>query len=125
MYVLADENTPRITVAVLRELGHDVRDLGVAGLGGAPDDQVWDLAQREGRTVVTTDKGFAQHRGEWHHGVLVVRLRQPNRRKIHSRVIEAIVKFDRQWEGLTVIVRDTVQSVWRTVAPEPPPGSSR
>jgi hypothetical protein len=71
-------------------------------------------AQREGRLLVTTDKGFAAHRAERHHGMLIVLLRQPNRAKIHARVLQGIALFEaEQWPDVLVVMRDSVQSVWR------------
>jgi hypothetical protein len=41
--------------------------------------------------------------------------RQPNRRKIHQRVVQAVTQFAaEEWPGLLVTMRDMVQSVWRT-----------
>ena len=78
------------------------------------DDLLWEIAQNEQRLLITTDKGFAQHRSEPHHGILIVRLRQPNEQKIHDRVMQAIARFDEnEWAGLLVVMRDAVQSVWR------------
>jgi uncharacterized protein with PIN domain len=78
------------------------------------DDTLWEMVQREGRLLITTDKGFTQHRDELHYGVLIVRLRQPNRHKIHQRVMRAMAQFTvDEWPGLMVVMRDTVQSVWR------------
>ena len=68
----------------------------------------------ERRLLITTDKGFAQHRQEAHHGILIVRLRQPNEAKIHARVMGAVKQFsESEWAGLLVVVRDAVQSVSR------------
>jgi hypothetical protein len=64
--------------------------------------------------LITTDKGFVQHRAESHYGILVVRLRQPNQQKIHERVMQAINQFSEdEWVGLVVVMRDMVQSIWR------------
>ena len=69
------------------------------------------------RLLITTDKGFAQRREEHHHGLLIVRLRQPNRHKIHQRVLNTVGQSTNQeWIDLTVIVRDAVQSRWRASA---------
>ena len=85
---------------------------------GMIDDTLWERIQREGRLLVTTDKGFAQHRDELHHGVLIVRLRQPNRLKIHLRAMQAMARFTAdEWPGLLVVIRDTVLSVWRVKGP--------
>ncbi|MEA1907380.1 MAG: hypothetical protein U9N12_10630, partial [Euryarchaeota archaeon] len=56
-----------------------------------------------------------QHRYELHHGILIVRLKQPNRHKIHERVTQAMNRFvAEEWLGLLVVMRDVVWSVWRT-----------
>jgi len=112
--IFVDENIPSITVRALRELGHDVLDVRGTPEEGMTDDALWEIVQREGRLLITTDKGFAQHRDESHHGILIVRLRQPNRRKIHQRVMRAIAQFTaEEWISLLVTMRDVVQSVWR------------
>jgi predicted nuclease of predicted toxin-antitoxin system len=115
MRILVDENVPRMTVAVLKGLAHDVRDLRGTEDKGIPDDDIWALAQRESRLVVTTDKGFARYRGLVHCGVLIVALRRPNRRRIHDRVLKALASFpdERHWQHTVVIMRDRARSVWR------------
>lgn len=117
MNILVDENIPLMTVRALREAGHDVLDIRGTEDQGMKDPPLWEMAQAEGRLLVTTDKGFTQRRRESHSGLLVVRLRQPNRQKIHERVMRAVGQFpEAEWPGLTVVMRDAVQSVWR--APE-------
>ncbi len=114
MKILVDENIPRMTVAELRSQGHDVRDIRGTHSQGLPDDRLWDEAQREARLMITTDKGFSLRRADPHSGVLIVRLRQPTRQKIHDRVLRAIRRFPQsEWPGLLVVMRDAVQSVWR------------
>jgi len=82
MKIFVDENIPNITVEELRARGHDVLDIRGAERQGMFDSELWALAQREQRTLVTTDKGFSAHRDDPHYGVLVVRLRQPNEQRI-------------------------------------------
>ncbi|MBI3267613.1 MAG: DUF5615 family PIN-like protein [Planctomycetes bacterium] len=114
MKVLIDENIPRMTAAALPALGHDVRDVRGIHLQGLPDPRLWDEAQRESRLLITTDKGFALRRQDSHHGLLIVRLRQPTRQKIHDRVRRALARYrPEEWPGLLVVMRDAVQSVWR------------
>jgi predicted nuclease of predicted toxin-antitoxin system len=75
---------------------------------------LWKIAQREERLLITTDKGFVQHREELHHGILIIRLRQPNRHKIHQRVMQAMDQFAaEEWLGLLVVMWDVMQSMWR------------
>lgn len=103
-----------MTVRALREMGHDVLDIRGTAYEGLADDALWEMVQREGRLLITTDKGFARHRDKPHYGILVVRLRQPNRRRIHQRVMQAVAQFTaEEWPGLLVTMRDMVQSVWR------------
>jgi predicted nuclease of predicted toxin-antitoxin system len=114
MRICVDENIPLITVAELDSLGHDVLDVRGTANQGMPDDLLWELAQQQGRLLISTDKGFVQHRNESHHGILIVRLRQPNEQKIHERVMNAIRQYrEDEWAGLMVVMRDTVQSIWR------------
>ena len=94
MNILVDENIPLTPVAALRELGHDVMDIRGTRQQGIPDTGLWALE----RMLITTDKGFTERRGDRHSGILVVRLRQPNRHKIHNAVMLAIGRFAaRQW----------------------------
>jgi predicted nuclease of predicted toxin-antitoxin system len=114
MKILVDENIPNVTVAELRRRGHGVLDIRGTERQGMFDDELWPFAQREQRMLVTTDKGFTEHRDEQHHGILVVRLRQPNEQRIHTRIIAAFDQFvDDDWPGLLVVMRDSVQSVYR------------
>ena len=87
MKILVDENIPRMTVNRLRELGHDVRDIRGSSDQGMADAALWDIAVREGRLLITTDKGFTEYRTTNHNGILIVRLRRPNRLKIHQSVM--------------------------------------
>lgn len=124
MKILVDENIPLRTVEALRALGHDVLDIRGTADEGMKDEPLWELIQREGRLLITTDKGFTQYRDYAHHGILIVRLRQPNREKIHDRVMRAIARFsDEQWPGLLVVMRDAVQSVSRAKEADLPEGN--
>jgi predicted nuclease of predicted toxin-antitoxin system len=118
MRILVDENIPRITVDRLRELGHDVKDIRGTGDEGLTDAGLWDVALRERRLLVTTDKGFTEYRAASHSGILIVRLRQPNRLKIHQSVMIGIERFgDAEWPGLLVVIRDATMSTSRAGGP--------
>ncbi len=113
MKVLVDENIPLLTVKELRLRGFDVRDIRGTPSHGITDEELWETAQKEQRLLITTDKGFSTKRNEDHHGILIIRLKQPSRLKIHDRVIQAIHKYSEdEWHGLMVIMRDVVQSSW-------------
>ena len=115
MRILVDENIPRMTVTALAEMGHAVRDLRGTADKGMSDQDLWQIAQREQRLLITTDKGFSAHRNAQHAGVLIVRLKQPNRQRIHDRVLQALSRFQEgQWPRMIVIMRDRTVSRWRS-----------
>lgn len=114
MKILVDEHIPLMIVQALRAMGHDVRDIRGTPDEGMPDDLLWELAQREERALITTDKGFALHRSTPHYGILIIRLRRPNRHKLHERIMYAVRRFsEAEWPGLPVVMRDIAQSAWR------------
>ena len=79
------------------------------------EEDLWNKAKTEKCLLITTDKGLSVRRFEDHYGLLIVRLKQPNRMKIHGHVMRAFGKIqEKQWRGLMVVVRDTVQSVWKS-----------
>ena len=113
MKVLVDENIPLMTVKELRSKRYDVRDIRGTSKQGITDAELWQIAQQEKRLLITTDKGFSSQRNEAHHGILIIRLKQPSRFKIHQRVKQAINKYPaEEWQGFMVIMRDGVQSSW-------------
>jgi predicted nuclease of predicted toxin-antitoxin system len=115
MNIFVDENIPSMTVKALREQGHDVMDIRGTKNEGIPDDEIWELTKREKRLLITTDKGFGKYRDQSHYGILIVRLRKPNQRRIHERIINTLLQISvNDWRGLVVMVRDTVKSVWKT-----------
>jgi len=115
MRIIVDENIPNRTVHALRAIGHDVLDIRGTSRQGLFDDEIWELAQTERRVLVTTDKGFAEHRGKSHHGILIIRLRQPNEERIHTRILAAFDRYSPyDWPGMLVVMRDVVQSVSRS-----------
>jgi predicted nuclease of predicted toxin-antitoxin system len=115
MKIFVDENIPLITVKQLRSKGFDVTDIRGTTDQGIIDELLWRRAQKEKRLLITTDKGFSSCRNEAHYGILIIRLKQPTRLKIHHHVMKAIAKYSEQdWPGLLVVMRDSVQSTWRS-----------
>jgi len=115
--VLVDENIPRRTVNWLIERGHDVKDVRRTPQQGLDDAELWELAQREKRLLISTDRWFLRYRNTSHSGVLVVLLDQPERLKIHGKVTQVFGRFaPEEWPGLTVRARDNLQSIrrWRS-----------
>lgn len=114
MKIFVDENIPLVTVKKLAHQGHDVIDIRGTENQGITDELLWQKAQELKCLLITTDKGFAAHREEPHHGILIIRLKQPSRQKIHQRVLQALNRYmSKQWPGLTVVMQDAVQSSWK------------
>ena len=113
MRILVDENIPLMTVKELQSKGYDVHDIRGTADQGITDAELWQIAQKEKRLLITTDKGFSSQRNEAHHGILIIRLKQPSRLKIHQRIMQSINRYSEgEWQGLMVIMRDGVQSSW-------------
>jgi predicted nuclease of predicted toxin-antitoxin system len=112
--IIVDENIPLMTVNELRTLGHDVTDIRGTKFEGISDAELWDIVLKEKRLFITTDKGFIQNRYEKHRGVLIVRLKQPNRLKIHQKVLKGINLFtEKEWPLRTVVMQDLFHSAWK------------
>jgi predicted nuclease of predicted toxin-antitoxin system len=115
MNIFVDENIPLITVEELRKAGHDIMDIRGTEKEGIDDQEIWEITQQQNRLVITTDKGFSNQRDSKHSGIIIVCLRQPNRKKIHSRIMQAFSQFSKdEWNGLMVMIKDNVQSTWRS-----------
>jgi predicted nuclease of predicted toxin-antitoxin system len=90
MKLKLDENVSSLVLGPLRSLGHDVDSVIEERLAGADDDTVWAAAQREERLLVTTDLDFSDVRKftpGTHHGLVLLRLRDPSRGAIEQRVL--------------------------------------
>ncbi len=115
MRTFVDENIPLMTVRELRDQGFDVIDIRGTDDQGITDEVLWQKTQKEKCLLITTDKGFSSYRDEVHYGILIIRLKQPTRLKIHQRVMQAIRRYsEREWSGLMVVMRDAVQSSWKS-----------
>ena len=114
MRILVDENIPLMTVDELRALGHDVADIRRTKLQGISDEELWDIVLKEKRLLITTDMGFTQNRGQKHQGMLIVRLKQPNRWKIHQKALKGIRLYtEKEWPLRTVIMQDLLHTSWK------------
>ncbi|MBI5195618.1 MAG: DUF5615 family PIN-like protein [Nitrospirae bacterium] len=114
MKIFVDENIPAMTVKELRRIGHEVKDIRGTADEGMTDDVIWEMVKKDERLLISTDKGFVQKRNEKNNGILIVRLKQPNRLKIHQKVIKAMNLFNESdWSGLTIVMHDTFHSVWK------------
>jgi predicted nuclease of predicted toxin-antitoxin system len=89
MRFFLDENFPKAAEALLAQKGHETIDIRGTEKEGSDDDHLFLLAQNSQAVFLTTDKDFfhtVPHLYPVHAGVVVVALRQPNRRSILAKL---------------------------------------
>ncbi len=110
MKIKLDENLPLRLASLLRDLGNDVHTVRDEELMGHADSEIWEAAQKESRFVITQDLDFSdlrQFAPGSHHGILLVRLRSPNRRDLIERIEELFQKeYVSEWAGCFVVATE-------------------
>ena len=104
MKVFANENLFELIIDYLREIGHDVISVR-EGLSGISDDEVYQMACKEKRVIITMDKDFSRifrFPPEKWGGILMVR--------IYKRTIGETLKIVKKYyktcmasNGLTIL----------------------
>ncbi len=110
MKIKLDENLPSGLTIALGKLGHEVHTVHEENLAGRADREVWEAAQTESRFLITQDLDFSDLRrfapGS-HHGVLLLRLRSPDRRNLMGRVEELFRRENVSgWAGCFVVATE-------------------
>lgn len=118
MRVNLDENMPQALVPILSDMGHDTDTAPQEGLAGQDDDAVWDAAQQAARLLITQDLDFSDiHKfvPGTHHGILLLRLRDPGRLAL-LQIVKTLFETEpvETWSGCLVVA--TEQKV-RVVGP--------
>ena len=110
MKIKLDENLPLCLAILLKDLGHDAHTLQDESLIGHADREIWEAAQRESRFLITQDLDFSdlrQFAPGSHNGILLVRLRSPNRRGLVERIGELFQKENvGEWAGCFVVATE-------------------
>ena len=114
MKVKLDENLPASLAELLRSFGHDVSSVVEENLSGASDAQIVRAATKEGRTLMTFDRGFADVRryppGS-HGGIVVFRFRDQRWKALRgpARRLAASGLLERVGRGLAVVDAERVR----------------
>ena len=75
MRFLIDENLPFSLVQLLQSSGHDIVDVAASPVRGASDEQLWKLAAREQRVLITKDLDFPfPHIRPYPPGLILIRV---------------------------------------------------
>ena len=105
-----DEYLPGEIVRLLSGIGHIVETVKDEGLLGAPDNIIWETAQKEKRFLITTDLDFSDIRRfvpGTHQGILLLRLSKEGKDYVLSYLKRLIANFDfNEWEGCVVVAND-------------------
>ena len=109
MRILLDENFPKSAADVIAAAGHEVISFADVCEFGAYDEDVCVRAQKLGAVILTSDRDFYHtvpliH--PEHCGIIVVALRQPNRKAILTRLQWFFENFDCQMANRVFILRD-------------------
>ncbi len=111
MKIKLDENIPASLQEAIEDLGHDVDTVISEGIAGHDDDDVWRYASEAGRFLITQDLDFSDIRrfvpGN-HHGILLVRLRDPGLHALTARIL-GLFQTERvdAWSACLVVATDT------------------
>jgi predicted nuclease of predicted toxin-antitoxin system len=110
MKIKLDENIPHRLAGILQGMGHEVDTVQEEGLAGRDDASVWENARQQGRFLITQDLDFSdvhQFAPGTHHGLLLVRLRNPGRKALVDR-IQHIFQTEpvKTWEGCFVVITE-------------------
>jgi hypothetical protein len=105
-----DENLPAAVAPILESLGHNVDTVASEGLIGRADAEVWQAAQEHQRFLITQDLDFSdvrRYKPGTHTGLLLVRLAQPGRLALASRVATLFsTEAVDQWRGCIVVATE-------------------
>jgi predicted nuclease of predicted toxin-antitoxin system len=117
MKIKLDENLPSFLAPRLAAMSHDVHTVVEEGIAGKPDPIVWQVAQSEGRFLITQDMDFSDARRlvpGTHHGILLLRLRNPSWRALVARVVDLFAQEDvTKWAKCFVVATESKVRVRR------------
>ncbi len=110
MKIKLDENLPSRLIHILAEMGYDVDSVPKEMLEGHVDSRIWKAAQKAGRFLITQDLDFSDIRlfaPGTHHGLMLIRLRNPGRNALVERIKSIFQTEDVTcWKGCLVVVTE-------------------
>ncbi|MCD6167049.1 DUF5615 family PIN-like protein [bacterium] len=118
MRFLADESCDFAVVRSLRAEGYDVLSV-LEACPGAEDRYVMELAEREGRVLITEDKDFgrlAYVEGAFNVGVLLLRFPAVARDKLCKTVVRLVKRRGKKLQRSFVVVqpgRIRIRQLWK------------
>jgi predicted nuclease of predicted toxin-antitoxin system len=110
MRIKLDENMPEALVPILSDMGHDTDTAPQEGLAGQDDDAVWNAAQQAARLLITQDLDFSDINKfvpGTHHGILLLRLRDPGRLAL-LQIVKTLFETEpvETWSGCLIVATE-------------------
>ena len=117
MRIKLDENLPDALMPVLEALGHDVDSVPEEKMQGRDDDAVWEASQQAQRFLMTQDldcSSALKYVPGTHHGILLVRLRDPGRLAL-LEIVKRLFETEpvETWRGCLAVVTERKLRVLR------------
>ena len=116
MIFFLDENFPKSVVSILEKKGYTVFDIRSSEYEGSDDIDIFKLAQSKNAIFLTTDRDFFHtipRLFENHYGVIVIALRQPNRKGITEKLLFALNNFDlTKFNSKVLLLKDNSYSIY-------------
>lgn len=109
-----DENLPPKLARILGSAGHDADTVFDEKLVGSTDQEIIEVCNREKRALVTLDLDFSNVRAyppSDHFGLIVLRLRQQDKRHVLHVVSQVVEMFDQEQVGghLWIVEEDRIR----------------
>jgi predicted nuclease of predicted toxin-antitoxin system len=115
MRIKLDENLPARLAGILSAQKHDVHTVPGENLSGRPDTDIWQVACKEGRLLITQDMDFSDVRRfapGTHAGLLLLRLREPGAQALIAAVTSVVDDMP-EWQSCFVVVTENKVRVKR------------
>jgi predicted nuclease of predicted toxin-antitoxin system len=110
MKIKLDENMPEDLVDLLTAENHDVHTVSSEHFTGRDDPTIFGAAVAEQRLLITQDLDFSdvrQFKPGTHPGIVLVRLRDPSRRRLIERFRQILESQTvESWAGCFVVVSE-------------------
>ena len=117
MKFLTDENVAFLVLKALRSSGFETKDVKEEKLQGASDKEIFRVASKEQRIIITHDKDFAilvsQEKGDM-SGVILLRFRNQNPKLIAPTLLGVLQSnIQEKFSGNLVIISENNVSIQR------------
>lgn len=108
MKLLLDADVPRSFLPRLRDCGHDVSDVRDISKTALKDAEIFAIAQKEGRTLITRDLDFSNilmYPPAKSCGIIVLRTHRLSQEGIFRILLKAIQSPQKQLQGTLIIAQ--------------------